>query len=93
MIFLKISQGTMNSVRKGSKNSVHKGAYFHPTSTRVFRGPALDAGLEVGDVMPSVAVAALRDCCIEAGIYENFWVSVHQETDTCLFWLIPSNSV
>ena len=37
--FLKISQGMMNSVRKGSKKSVHKGANFHPTSTRVFRGP------------------------------------------------------
>ena len=32
-------QGMMNSGHKGSKNSVHKGVNFHPTSTRVFRGP------------------------------------------------------
>ena len=35
-IFLR---GMMNSGHKGSKNSVHKGVNFHPTSTRVFRGP------------------------------------------------------
>ena len=32
-------QGMMNSGHKGSKNSVHKGVNFHPTSTRVFWGP------------------------------------------------------
>lgn len=32
-------QGMMNSGHKGSKNSVHKGVNFHPTSIRVFRGP------------------------------------------------------
>ena len=31
----------MNSGHKGSKKFVHKGPFFHPTSTRVFRGPPL----------------------------------------------------
>ena len=33
-------QGMMNSGHKGSKEFVHKGPFFHPTSTRVFWGPA-----------------------------------------------------
>ena len=32
-------QGIMNSGHKGSKDFVHKGLNFHPTSPRVFRGP------------------------------------------------------
>src|ERR1700761_422009 len=38
-------QGMMNSIHKGSKKFVHKGPFFHPTSTRVFWGPILESCL------------------------------------------------
>ena len=40
-------QGMMNSGHKGSKKFVHKGPFFHPTSTRVFRGPHVSSPCKI----------------------------------------------
>ena len=43
----------MNSGHKGSKKFVHKGPFFHPTSTRVFWGPPPALGLKNAELLRS----------------------------------------
>src|ERR1700748_3320143 len=64
-------QGMMNSGHKGSKKFVHKGPFFHPTSTRVFQGPGASTLKETWRLPLSLLITTIWNGSPQPKNYHN----------------------